>query len=190
MNYGQWTEAAESKLREMWAAGLSARQCATEFGNVVSRNAIIGKVHRMGLERRRTVVSSKPRRTDGDREKGRTVRKRNVAVRKVAKPVFKAPPVEKFKPEPEALAVGAWNALPGSTPIILLELSEGTCKWPIGDGPPFMFCGCAVSEGSSYCPTHRHIGTGSGTESERRAVRDAKKEAGPDRRTRDWMEAA
>lgn len=39
----------------------------------------------------------------------------------------------------------------------LLDLQEGQCRWPFGDGPAFTFCGCDVQEGSPYCPAHHFI---------------------------------
>lgn len=57
-------------------------------------------------------------------------------------------PAEPYVPPP-----GAWDALPGSSPVPLAELAHGACKWAIGDRP-MLFCAEPAQEGKSYCPTH------------------------------------
>lgn len=76
----------------------------------------------------------------------------------------------KFPPDAGGISTGACVELPGSTPITLMQLNEYTCKWPVGDGSPQLFCGCHVREGSPYCTSHARLGRGSGTPSEREIV--------------------
>lgn len=55
--------------------------------------------------------------------------------------------------------------------LTLLDLTERTCKWPVNDGGPFLFCGCEKPIEHSYCSYHAHLSVGPGTESERAAHR-------------------
>lgn len=68
---------------------------------------------------------------------------------------------------------GAWHSLPGTTPVALVDLDHGMCKWPIGEGRPYLFCGAAAA--GPYCPHHTDMSVGRGTESERSAIRVARK---------------
>ena len=169
-----WTDERIELLTTMWQVeGKTASKCAALLG--VTRNAVIGKVHRLGLEQRGK--SSAPKGKNGSAGKYRGVvaaarraRAANAAPPKPAR--TNLPPPDIFAPDGATLAVGAWNALPGTTPITLLQTNEHTCKWPVSpEGEPFMFCGAHTVEGSSWCPTHKHRATGKGTTDERRAPR-------------------
>lgn len=191
----EWNDEREQLLRTMWEVdGLSARECGAALG--VTRNAVIGKVHRLKLQKHGPtpkMPASKVRALKSTGERGTTGKYRGVvtAARKarMAKAI-PAPPPEVFSPAAEDLAVGAWNPLPGATPIGLMDLSDKVCRWPVSDGAPFLFCGCATAEGSSYCPTHKHIGAGKGTVGEQNAVKAAKGAAKQDRNHKAWLEAA
>jgi GcrA cell cycle regulator len=192
-----WTNEHIKLLDRLWNQdGFTASRCAYLLGPEFTRNSVIGKVHRLGFPKRGKPRPSRAGVPWSDAAKARAQKRmaeRQARASKKVNPTvarIKAPPVDKFKPDPEALAVGAWNALPDTTPIGMMDLTATTCRWPIGDGPPFLFCGCAVAEGSSYCPTHKHIGTGKGTVGEQNAVKAAQSAAKQDRRTRDWLEAA
>lgn len=185
-----WTDANIALLERLWCVdGLSASKCAAALGRDFTRNAVIGKVHRLKLEKRgsnrkdrtaRTGPSS-PAAPRGER-KGRNgssgkygglvaaVRKARAAGPKPLDP----PPPDVFTPDPAQLAVGAWNALPGTTPVTLGLLARDGCRWPIGEDAPFLFCGCKAAAGSSYCATHKHRAQGVGTPSEQSAVKSAK----------------
>ena len=190
-----WTAEQVELLDRLWNDdGMTASQCAAVLG--VTRNAVIGKVHRENYPKRKGHIKG-PRRGSmpwspeaKERARRRSEARRAEKVKKIAARVIPQPPKEAFKPDPEALAVGTWNPLPGTTPVGMMDLSHSTCRWPVSDGAPFLFCGCEVAEGSSYCPTHKHIGAGKGTPSEQNAVKAAKKAASADRHTRDWLEAA
>ena len=189
-----WTRSQIALLSKLWNDdGLTASQCAAVIG--VSRNAVIGKVHREKYPKRRPhtkvarrVLKWSPEAMERSRQ--RSEARRAQKVKKMAAKVIPTPPPEVFKPAAEDLAVGAWSPLPNTTPIGLMDLSDKVCRWPVSDGAPFLFCGCATADGSSYCPTHKHIGAGKGTIGEQNAVKAAKGAAKQDRNHKAWLEAA
>ena len=171
-----WTDERVETLKKMWNEGQSASQIAKELGGV-TRNAVIGKVHRLGL-------SNRP--TDAEVEAAATAAAK---VEPEAEPVIAAPdptpeteaaedeeaesaPVparrqivpagQPLPPQPSANEISA-EALEtvrevekGSKKLSLMELTERTCKWPIGDpaGENFWFCGLGVQAGKPYCEAH------------------------------------
>ena len=175
-----WDDERTALLIKLWSVDkLSASQCAGVIGCGLSRNAIIGKVHRLQLEKRRTVKATTPKGGNGSAGKYRGVvaaaNKARAAKVKPPKPArITLPPPDIFTPDAATLAVGAWNALPGTTPVTLELLARDGCRWPIGEDAPFLFCGCKAAAGSSYCATHRHRSQGVGTPSEQSAVKSAK----------------
>ncbi|MFN3955343.1 MAG: GcrA family cell cycle regulator [Pararhodobacter sp.] len=206
-----WTDERVEVLKKMWAEGKSASQIAKELGSV-TRNAVIGKVHRLGLSSRTSSDSSSeaPATTAADapataapatsaaesprsraaqaggqgatRETQRAETRRAEAATQTAEPVIEVPT--------EAPAPASVVALPGRRPIVpagqplppqpsaheispealanvreveksarrlsLMELTERTCKWPIGDPATeeFWFCGLPVVAGKPYCEAH------------------------------------
>lgn len=201
MNF-KWTHSREEKLRQLWSEGKSASECARMFGGVVTRNAIIGKVFRMDLPKRRPTTckvkmnhwTDEKRAAMSAKMKARTaaraadVKKHNAVNPMVAR--AKSPPPAVFVPAAKDLAVGTWNPLPEAAPVGIMDLTERTCRWPVSDGAPFMFCGCQVEPGSRYCPTHKHISVGSGSRGEQRAMVDARSAAKQDPNHKKWLEAA
>lgn len=174
----EWTDEREALLKTLWEVdGISASKCAGVLG--VTRNAVIGKVHRMGMVKRGKSPAAKPNGRNGSAGKYRGVvaaaRKARAAKAKPPKQDrVKLPPADIFAPAAGDLAVGAWNALPGTAPVTLELLARDGCRWPIGEDAPFLFCGCKAAAGSSYCATHRHRSQGVGTPSEQSAVKSAK----------------
>lgn len=155
-----WTNHREDKLRKLWASGYTASQCAAVIEGGFSRNAIIGKVHRLKLQKR-----------------GRTPAKRgpdkHLRQRPKRFPVEGAvilPPV--FKPIPERLKADAWSPLEGSRPLTIMEVDDHTCRWPVGEGRPFLFCGQHIETGV-YCEAHAALSRGRGTTDEKYAVKTA-----------------
>jgi GcrA cell cycle regulator len=134
-----WSEDRVTTLKTLWLDGLSASQVAKELGGV-TRNAVIGKVHRLGLSGR--AQPSKPTRLQ--RPKREAAPKRTAAGR--------APPASPRPPLPsrvEAVAEG-----PGLVSS-MTALGAHVCRWPIGDpkADDFSFCGRLAS--GPYCPTHK-----------------------------------
>jgi GcrA cell cycle regulator len=139
-----WDDARVELLKKLWADGLSASQIAAQLGGV-TRNAVIGKVHRLGLSgRAKTQSSSVPR-----------VRKPRVAS---LRPRLRyhgnaalAPQYE-YEPDPDPLA----NVVPIGPRVSILELNESTCRWPIGEPgkEDLGDCGAQVKAERPYCPYH------------------------------------
>ena len=123
-----WTDERIAQLKKCWDKGLSASQIATELGEGVTRNAVIGKAHRLGLKSRPSPVK-----TDAKKAK--------------------APAAKKAAPKPKAAAKTDSSKVKH---ITLLELNERICKWPIGHPgeEDFHFCGESSEAGHPYCAKH------------------------------------
>jgi GcrA cell cycle regulator len=148
-----WTDERIETLRKSWEGGMTASQIADLLGEGVSRNAVIGKAHRLGLQARPSPV--KPGET--------SVAAPAPAVKAppVVKPVAAAPALEAVvaepvlpKPAPKRPSRAVANAKPAKT--TLLDLSERVCKWPIGHpgDADFHFCGQPSKPSFPYCPDH------------------------------------
>ena len=131
-----WTDEKVSKLKELWGKGNTASQIAEIIGGI-SRNAVIGKAHRLNLSAKiktRTATSNKNFETSMSANNTQTKRGR--------KNKFKSLIIEKdFEPE---------------NPKQLEELDENSCKWPIGhpNEKSFYFCGRSSLKDFSYCKLH------------------------------------
>ncbi|GGB07201.1 GcrA family cell cycle regulator [Allosediminivita pacifica] len=190
-----WTDERVELLKKMWSEGQSASQIAKELGGV-TRNAVIGKVHRLGLSNRAGAAPAPAA----------------APAAAAAAPVKEAKPVKEPRPEPEIAepvapaaaaepepepAIPAAEERPAAAPVsrtgktivpagqplppqpsaneispealakvsevekkakklTLMELTERTCKWPVGDPatPDFWFCGLPVQQGKPYCEAH------------------------------------
>ena len=147
-----WTDERVELLKKLWADGRSASQIAGELGGI-TRNAVIGKVHRLGLSGRAKSPSSaaqRPRKTRGPAH-----------VLRAARPAMRGNTALAFaydvgvELEPELIE----NVIPIGQRRTILELSEETCRWPIGDpgAADFFFCGGKSGTGVPYCPYHSRI---------------------------------
>lgn len=157
-----WTEDRVELLKKLWGEGLSASQIAGRLGMGVTRNAVIGKVHRLNLSSRATQPrSTAPRPPRKQREPSLAGRHNgspslplsgNTALK--ASPRTEARPLALTEPTPLRLV----NA-PSDGRITIHQLSEKTCKWPIGDpgNDDFCFCGHNPRAGSSYCEYHARM---------------------------------
>ena len=150
-----WTDERIALLKKMWKEGKSAAEIAKMLAKGVTRNAVIGKAHRMGLSGRPSPIK-KP-----------LPPKKEVAVKKGALPVLKdskksaaAPAVGLKNPalikESEELKKLEKDAAKIGGGVALIDLSERMCKWPIGDPKEadFSFCGRTIRQGTPYCPEH------------------------------------
>ena len=141
---GGWTNERVELLKELWADGLSANQIASRLGGV-SRNAVIGKVHRLGIAgRTATIRNPRPRHTLPSRPKLRVPMISPRCLVKAAVSVFDDPP--ELGPAPNGR-------------VTLLDLKKNMCRWPIGDPMEkgFHFCGRRKSPGGPYCEHHAAI---------------------------------
>ena len=180
-----WTDDRVEILKKMWGEGQSASQIAKELGGV-TRNAVIGKVHRLGLSNRTTA--------------GAAAKAEPKAKTTAVAPKAKAPPKPAPEPEPTPASskpdLKTEPAIAPNTPrpprnqiipagqplppqpsaneispealakvneiekkakkLSLMELTERTCKWPVGDPATedFWFCGLPVKQGKPYCEAH------------------------------------
>jgi GcrA cell cycle regulator len=150
MTQANWSDDRVEQLKTLWTEGLSASQIARALGGV-TRNAVIGKVHRLGLSGRAKSTSTgapRPRkaRAPSMLRIGRVAIRGNTAL---------AHAYEIEEAEPELLE----NIIPIGQRRTLLELNEQTCRWPIGDpgGGDFFFCGGNAVTGLPYCAFHSRV---------------------------------
>ncbi|MBJ3776854.1 GcrA family cell cycle regulator [Acuticoccus mangrovi] len=146
-----WTDDRIETLRKLWADGLSASQIATALGGV-SRNAVIGKIHRLGLSGR---VKSPKARTPAKRAPVAPQRPAQPApARVMAVGATAVKVVERELPAPVVLPEAEIVSLHGG--VTLLELTHSCCRWPIGDPSDanFRFCGARTAAGEVYCRAH------------------------------------
>src|SRR5438552_13569121 len=128
-----WTDERVEMLKKLWADGLSASQIAAELGGI-TRNAVIGKVHRLGLSGRAKSPSSSVPRQRKARSHSHMLRVPRPSMRgnTALAHVFDYD----VDPEPEFVD----NVIPIGQRRTLLELNENTCRWPVGDpGSPDFF---------------------------------------------------
>jgi len=148
-----WTDERVEQLKKLWSEGLSASQIAAELGGI-TRNAVIGKVHRLGLSGRTKAPST----TTPRPRKPRTTH-----MIRVARPVVRGNTAlahayaYDYEAEPEQAPVE--NVVPMGQRRTLLQLNEQTCRWPIGDPATqdFYFCGGHALTGLPYCTHHSRI---------------------------------
>ncbi len=180
-----WTDERVEKLQELWNEGMSAAQIAKALGGV-TRNAVIGKVHRLGLSNRGPAQQpgkppaeqkaespvEQPAVAPDEREEAPAVGAPEPSAETApAAPVeaepapapVRAPQRDTGRREPAPMTEERLEALASlaelektAMRISLLELTERTCKWPIGDptDPDFHFCGHASAPGRPYCAAH------------------------------------
>jgi len=151
-----WTKERIELLTKLWTEGLSASQIAAELGGGVSRNAVLGKAHRLGL-------------AQGEGNGASTPRPRKPTCPPDPAPAVEPPPKNDPHPAPmmsnrppaEAAELPRREAAvaPQSEGVTIMELREGVCRWPLGDPttPAFRYCGARAVEGLPYCPHHAQI---------------------------------
>ena len=133
MTQANWSEDRVEQLKTLWTEGLSASQIARALGGV-TRNAVIGKVHRLGLA-------------------GRASPSRSERPRLPMAP--KAPSVRSHLPAAPVVEEDPLTLEDGSHATVL-TISDRMCRWPIGDpaASEFHFCGRSPKSGSPYCEAH------------------------------------
>jgi GcrA cell cycle regulator len=140
-----WTDERIAQLKAGWEGGMTASQIAEQLGEGVTRNAVIGKAHRLGLEARPSPVKGGDEAAEAAPAPVAAAtttaapRPAPVAAPPVAKPVAKKP-----------VRTGK------AARTTLLDLNEKICKWPIGHPgeADFHFCGKPVQAGFPYCTEH------------------------------------
>jgi GcrA cell cycle regulator len=143
-----WTAERVALLRARWSQGASALQISRELGAEISRNSVLGKIHRLGIATlspfgggrgKRFANRKKHRAAGGKRERPQRPLPAWVAA---AEPYIDNPLVD--------------ADIPRSQRCSLLELSRATCRWPVGDpgGSDFFYCGAAPFADKPYCAAH------------------------------------
>lgn len=161
-----WTDERVDLLRKLWGEGLSASQIAAQLGGV-SRNAVIGKVHRLKLSSRGRATAAPTRQKKAPAAAtsttvAKTVTRTAPVIRPVTVSVGATALQTQFEVEPVArqyLRPQEDVVVPISRRLKLVQLSERTCKWPNGDplSEDFSFCGNACAETGPYCGYHSRI---------------------------------
>jgi hypothetical protein len=130
-----WPVEDIAHLRRWWG-----RRSATEIGNDLkrSKNSVVGKAFRLGLRGGQRSQQPQPKWPPKLRAP-RPPKSMEYVMRKKVQP-------------PKVMPEDIWQPLPGTTPIMLVDLEPDDCRWPVGAG----FCGCFADLGS-YCATHRAI---------------------------------
>ncbi|GJE53725.1 MULTISPECIES: GcrA family cell cycle regulator [Methylobacterium] len=155
-----WTDERVESLRRLWEEGLSASQIAAQLGGV-TRNAVIGKVHRLGLAGR-VKPNGAAGQVTGRKKPGLEA---EAAVVLAEEPTLPEPPaVISHRPAPNfplvaPVAVAEPNGLAVSERVTIMDLRESMCRWPLGDptSPDFRFCGGRAITGLPYCTAHAQI---------------------------------
>jgi GcrA cell cycle regulator len=150
-----WTDERVELLRQLWLDGKSASQISGQLGHGVTRNAVIGKVHRLGLAGRAKAPSSTasppravsaPRMSPRPASSGvRTAVRGATALALAVEPALDTRPV--FQEEDVVV--------PMSLRVTIIDLKEAMCRWPLGDptSADFRYCGSPAASGP-YCAHH------------------------------------
>lgn len=169
----RWPEEKENRLRELWGSGLSASEVAAELGPDVTRNAVSGKVGRLGLQERQiaaraeapspsmraAALISPPRRPDDPHlpkaQRGAARAERHNAFNYSKLEALKKLAAESPEPAREDDAI----MIPLSQRVTLMELRPASCRWPIGSpaSDRFRFCGGRATGAWPYCSYHAGI---------------------------------
>ncbi|MGJ3264080.1 MAG: GcrA family cell cycle regulator [Salinarimonas sp.] len=174
-----WTEERVERLKTLWQEGRSASTIAAELGGV-TRNAVIGKVHRLGLSGR----GKTPEKAAPPRQRPKPVAEADAAAppRPVSvganalatalapTPQTAAQPRPQPQPQPHSQPLAQALARPAQQPpgeivvplserVTIMDLRESMCRWPMGDpsSPDFRFCGARAHTGVPYCEHHAQI---------------------------------
>ena len=152
-----WTDDQIERLKQLWAEGLSASQIAAELGGGISRSAVLGKVHRLGLGRNETKLPTPSRARQPTQSPA---------------PLSTAELPSQVNPSPAPMmATRPPTALPAELPrreeviaprsegVTIMELREAMCRFPLGDPstPEFRFCGARADTGVPYCAHHAQV---------------------------------
>jgi len=157
-----WTDERVERLKQLWADGLSASQIAAQLGGI-SRNAVIGKVHRLNLPGRAKSGGSSVSRS---KRSGTAPRSSYSPRASSPRPVMRTSGATALKQEIVADAVSEIDTRPIEDVVVpiyrkleLTELTEQTCKWPVGDPlqEDFYFCGSDCEETGPYCNYHSKL---------------------------------
>jgi len=161
----QWSPEDVTRLRIMWEGGRSASIIANEFGGGMTRNAVLGKIWRLGYRKEKTTVSlrnTSPWLTRRDEQALKEAKIKKMTDRAEKEKQRKELEQNRRKQRLEAALVpddpiiDVNTPLPTSRLVKLLALRDGLCHWPLGDplSKSFSYCGADSDIGRTYCPGH------------------------------------
>lgn len=140
-----WNDETDGELRRLFDLGFSGSQIAADlagrFGHYLTRCAVLGRLGRLGLKRGRPNPVPRPPRVQ----------------RHGAKAWKPRAPTPASEPEPVAIAP---EVMPVPQPCALMDLTDETCRWPIGEGTDMLFCGERTADlhnGRPYCQMHERM---------------------------------
>ena len=161
-----WTDERVEQLKQLWLDGRSASQIANELANGITRNAVIGKVHRLGLSGRvKTQSASTPRPRPAKQHHHQHQQNRPTSrggsggggtpMTRGATALAYAPMAEAMPDQRPIEDV----VIPMSARVTIMELKEAMCRWPMGDptNAEFRYCGAESPSGGSYCAFHARV---------------------------------
>jgi GcrA cell cycle regulator len=157
-----WTEERMELLKKLWSEGFSASQIANELGGV-TRNAVIGKVHRLGLSGRAKAPmtpSQRPKKVTPRQQSAGTPQRSHQPVQIAGNTALKSDMLPALKPvidlRPKIYSLSEAPLVENAS---ILELTESTCKWPVGDpgDGTFHFCARRSDTGIPYCGYHARV---------------------------------
>ena len=144
MNPTTWTEDRMASLTKLWSEGYSCSQISAALGGI-TRNGVIGKIHRMGLARPHIKKIGRQKAPREHKPRLRIISSNSsTSHQRIIQSVESA----------EVVALRCAEVVPRN--LTMAELERGDCRYPYGDGP-FTFCGHAGTEDSSYCFAHRQL---------------------------------
>jgi len=173
-----WTDERVEQLRKLWLDGKSASQIAAELSNGITRNAVIGKVHRLGLSGRVKSPTqaaprprpAKPQSTSHSSGSGAShgsgaspgMIQRSQTAPRQSMPMSRGATALAFSPRADVepvLRPTEEVVIPMSERVTIMELKESMCRWPLGDPatPEFRYCGSKSPIGDTYCVPHARI---------------------------------
>ena len=161
-----WTEQQIQTLKQMWGHGHSASEIAAHMGNGVSRNAVIGKAHRLKLSAgasasatKGTVTVMGQRMTASPQVSNATVKSSRPRVMLRPLPVLPVLPADTVAKIANKESIRAFEGIKRTEGVAVTRAGERQCRWPVGDprSPDFRFCGCSVYESLPYCIDHARV---------------------------------
>lgn len=155
-----WTDERVELLRKLWLDGLSASQIANELANGITRNAVIGKVHRLGLSGRAKAPVASTARARPNTERSA----RQNPPRPASAPIVRGNLAYALAPriavEARPMRAEDTVVIPISERVTIMELRESMCRWPLGDpsSTDFRYCGADAPIGDGpYCKFHARV---------------------------------
>lgn len=157
-----WTEERVEALKQMWKEGLTTSEIARRLD--VSKNSIVGKVHRLGLSGRPSPIKRKPeennKKTEIKLEKKAETKTKSKVEKKAEKNIIDEDNCSTIvETKAKANKRTTANKKQNDGVVRLVDLDGHTCRWPIGDpkDEKFHFCGKKIKVGNTYCDEHAEL---------------------------------